>query len=81
MGKVIVKDHRGNSSLIHIGNGVRKAQTLSGVTNEQISEHLSVSRMQVHRYRTQPDMRFSTMCEIAKLCDISIYELIDMSWE
>lgn len=67
--------------MIHIGNGVRKAQNLSGVTNEQISQELSVSRMQVHRYRTQADMRFSTMCDIARLCELSIHEFIDMCWE
>lgn len=60
----------------HTGKGVCKAQSLAGVSNEQIAETLGVSRMQVHRYRSQGDIRFGTMCKIADLCEMSVYDLI-----
>lgn len=59
-----------------VGTGVRRVQKLAGVTNEEIASGLRVSRMQVHRYRNQSDMRFSTMCEIARICDVDIREFI-----
>lgn len=61
----------------NVGEGVRRAQELTGVTNEEISSKLEVSRMQVHRYRTQEDMRFSTMCDIAEICGMEIFDFIN----
>jgi transcriptional regulator with XRE-family HTH domain len=65
----------------HVGAGVRRAQKLSGVTNEEIASGLNVSRMQVHRYRNQKDMRFGTMCQIANRCSMTIYQFIEVCEE
>lgn len=72
----LVQHRRSKIKGFHTGKGVCKAQSLAGVTNEHVSEVMGVSRMQVHRYRSQADMHFGKMCKIAELCNMSIYDLI-----
>lgn len=62
----------------HIGKGVCLAQEDAGVSNEALAAELNVSRMQIHRYRTQEDMRFSTMCDIADYCELHILDFIKL---
>lgn len=63
------------------GCGVRRVQDLASVSNEEIAKRLGVSRMQVHRYRNNEDMRFSTMCDIAEICQMDIFDFINQCEE
>lgn len=66
------------TSRFNIGKSLRKAQADRRVTNKALAQTIGVSHIQIAKWRSKEDMRFSRVAQLADHFNMTLDEFVSM---
>ena len=66
---------------IDTGKCIRKAQEVTGISNQKMAEDYGVSRQQVHRWRTNDTMNIKSAHQFAEYFDMTVIDFLKLGVE
>lgn len=60
------------------GRCIRVAQVLRDMSAQDIADRMGTTRQQVHRWRSQPNLKIHQIEDFARVFDMSVAELLSL---